>query len=323
MGPLAIAKLGLAGLDIGSQLFGNSQQSALQQAALAQQRADAQQRKRMALADRTDEYGNRQFWNGAGFQLDLSPLQQALLDAEQSEDYKTLTTDATQARDARTRKDERSRLGDDAFRRAFVDVQQVRGPDVGKRSADIIRAALADREAGMKNPAVVTSNVRQRMSPLQRARIQGGQVPTLERTLLTAEMQGEDAAATSKDRALSLAAKELGMFKGIADDTTQNIRNTRSIGTGTTEGQESALRQAVSAMNVPGASVPSTRPLDFRSLNTAALGAVDEIFGGERPPVDQFYGSLPAGQQAAFFEWLQESGILPPQDMYRLANTGA
>src|SRR6185369_16088097 len=72
---------------------------------LAFQRQQAQKQERLSEATRTDSYGNKQYYDPATntWKTQLSPMQQAIQDAGQTEQYLSLTEDGQRNRQPRKR----------------------------------------------------------------------------------------------------------------------------------------------------------------------------------------------------------------------------
>ena len=102
MEPFSLALGGVQAL-LSLQNMMNSSSIAAQN--LAFQRQQAQKQERLSEATRTDSYGNKQYYDPATntWKTQLSPMQQAIQDAGQTEQYRSLTEDAQRNRQSRKR----------------------------------------------------------------------------------------------------------------------------------------------------------------------------------------------------------------------------
>lgn len=102
MEPFSLALGGVQAL-MSLQNMMNSSSLASQNLAFQRQQADKQER--LSQATRVDAYGNKQYYDPASntWKTQLSPMQQAIQDAGQTEQYRSLTEDAQRNRQARKR----------------------------------------------------------------------------------------------------------------------------------------------------------------------------------------------------------------------------
>lgn len=102
MEPFSLALGGVQAL-LSLQNMMNSSSIASQN--LAFQRQQAAKQERLSQATRTDSYGNKQYYDPATntWKTELSPMQQAIQDAGQTEQYRSLTEDAQRNRQSRKR----------------------------------------------------------------------------------------------------------------------------------------------------------------------------------------------------------------------------
>lgn len=99
MDPASLAAL-IALMGAGSNLYSSSNAQSISQQGLAFQKQQALQANKLGTAGKTDAYGDTQTYDPATntWVTTLSPLQKAISDATQSEQYKSLTTDAARNR---------------------------------------------------------------------------------------------------------------------------------------------------------------------------------------------------------------------------------
>lgn len=284
---LAPALIGLGGsaLQFLGQRGAQQQQMALSQAALNLQRQQAMQSNRLAMADRVDEFGNRTGFDGNSFRVKLSPMQQALADARQSEDYRSITQDAPRARAAAERQDARSQQGDQQFNELLREFSGRRVQTEGEGVADETFAALADRERMGSSPALATTAVRtmQTGAPLSRA-LQSlrSDRPSIERTLLDAKTKGASTARRNRAEGGGVILNEMNAMRGIADGTPAAPQLPQQVSGGD---PNSALQLALQTLSQGAAGQAGTlnsmagnvKAPDFSGMTSALAQAVQAM----------------------------------------------
>jgi hypothetical protein len=117
MEPFSLALGGVQAL-MSLQNMMNSSSIAAQN--LAFQRQQAQKQEHLSQATRTDSYGNKQYYDAASntWKTELSPMQQAIQDAGQTEQYRGLTEDAQRNRQSRKRQADASETAVSPFNQA-------------------------------------------------------------------------------------------------------------------------------------------------------------------------------------------------------------
>jgi hypothetical protein len=248
MDPFSALAFGGKALDFITGIGDRKRQTALQQAALNLERQQALENHRLALADRTDAYGNRTYFDGAGFRTQLSPLQQAIADAQQREDVMRLTQDAPRERAAGVRADQRGQATDTEYNDVMAEFRDRRVPTAAEGASDETLAALADRERMTSSPELSRVAVRsmQTGGPLQRAFQQlSSNQPSIERTLLESRRRGEEAAMKSRATSSSALLGEAGQLAQLASQGI-GAKDVARIGSGDAG---SALQTALQALS--------------------------------------------------------------------------
>lgn len=165
--PLIGAALAGAGL-ISNFITGNrSNDIAEQNQAFQQQQAAEAQR--MGRATRTDQYGNKTYYDPTTneWKVLLTPMQQALLNAEQTEQSRSINEDAPRARRLRERQAQMSEAAAEPYNEALqgymYDKPESRGAIEDRLQTQIINA---NREKGKEGQAeIIRSTLRQGGKP--------------------------------------------------------------------------------------------------------------------------------------------------------------
>lgn len=116
------AILGLIPAIAGVAMQGNAManQNQINWAALNETKRSNRKTEELQRSTRRDAYGNAiKYTPGVGFEVDVTPITQAILGAEQREQFSSLSEDAPRNRAARVRQDERSKMADEEFERLF------------------------------------------------------------------------------------------------------------------------------------------------------------------------------------------------------------
>lgn len=171
MEPFSLALGGVQAL-LGLQNMMNSSSIAAQNLAFQRQQADKQER--LSEATRYDSYGNKQYYDPASntWKTQLSPMQQAIQDAGQSEQYRSLTEDAQRNRQARKRQADAAESAVSPFNKAVQEYINNPVQSEGSIRNDISTlGALANQDQAKTNQADVIREAL-RMG-------QGGNVPSI------------------------------------------------------------------------------------------------------------------------------------------------
>jgi hypothetical protein len=192
---------------------------------LYQQQRSNQDQYSLATAPRQDAYGNRtSFSHGEGFRTELSPIQQALLDAQQGEQLRGFREDAPRARDAAVRQDRRSTQADEVFRELLSRFQHQERPLEKDHTSQAVLESLDvlnSSAGGRNNPDL--GNLMLRMGDnaslpgVVRATQQ--QQPNLSEVLSTARRAGREDFATAQQQRSGAMLPELQAMRSIADGT--------------------------------------------------------------------------------------------------------
>lgn len=178
---------------------------------------------KLALADRTDTLGNTtSYKEGKGFVSKASPIIQAILNAQSREQLKNNTEDASTAREARNRKDRRSRGASDLYDRAFAEVSgKYRRPE-SEYQAEGVLDSLDQRsgEGNSVSQALVTQALRSgdlgSVAALMKAGAGKGSIRSVIRS---GQDVGKSRYAQEKQNRTAVDFGELEQLRGIANDT--------------------------------------------------------------------------------------------------------
>jgi hypothetical protein len=178
---------------------------------------------KLALADKTDALGNKtSYEEGKGFVSKASPIIQAILNAQTREQYKNVTEDASTAREARARKDKRSRSASDLFDRAFAEVSgKYRRPESEYQAEGVLDSL--DQRSGEGNPvsqALVAQALRSGdLSSVAKLMKAGAGKGSIRSTIRSGQDTGKARYAQEKQNRTAVDFGELEQLRGIANDT--------------------------------------------------------------------------------------------------------
>lgn len=268
-----------AGIGLASQAF------KLIQANKDRRRAeDAQQREinarnvanarteRLAKSPQTDVYGNTtRYVEGKGFVSEASPIVQAILNAQTREQLSTLTEDAPKAREARNRKDARSRSASDQYERVFNEItSRYRKPQQEYEAEGVLSALESRSDVGNPVAAALVAQAIRSGDPdaLSRLAAAGRGKGSVRNTIQAGKDEGFNRFAQRKSTQDQLDFGELGQLRGIANDTdgvSMPNSNLDSVLSGRSENAMRTLMQAVSNSGNSGSVRPSPS-LDYSGL---------------------------------------------------------
>lgn len=120
---------------------------------LAYQKQRDRDNQRLATATRTDQYGNVQRYNPAtnAWEIQLTPLQQALQSAQTSEQYKGLTKDAAMRRELAQQQFARSQEAGKDYQRAQTGYRYDQPPSQESDIADVTQALIQARSKALNS----------------------------------------------------------------------------------------------------------------------------------------------------------------------------
>lgn len=207
-----------------TQAGSQAQQHALGQAQLNETRRNNQAMETLARAPRTDAFGNTTGYRmGEGFVTELSPLQQALIDQQQNEQFRQFSQDAPRNRAAIERRDARSRQGHDLFMETLQQRERPleRGEVVGRSVLDAMDIRNSMNTQGNRNLAniAVRGGGNLPLEDLQQVARHGSGAPSLAETLVAARESGEDRFVQRDNERNNSLFSTLSALGGIAGDT--------------------------------------------------------------------------------------------------------
>lgn len=224
LGPLLSA--GVAGMGIASQASAQSDANAINWRGLMETIRANREREQMAQASREDAYGNEISYDDyTGWDIDLTPITQAILAGQQREQLKGFREDAPRNRAAAVRMDERSKLGADEFEKVFNEYRYRNAPSEEELTSDATDLLLRGQGRGRSQAAndvarqlLRTGNT----SNVGKVYQQAGNdyAASLSEALLQGKRMGREDFQNREASDLQRMTGELGFLKSIADTTT-------------------------------------------------------------------------------------------------------
>ena len=242
------------------------------------QERTARDNSKLAKATRSDAYGNKvEYQDGVGFITKLTPLQQAIVGAQQTEQLAQFRDDAPRARQASLRMDNRSKKADEMWNKRF-DEYRFTEPETEKSyEAEAIRDAMAIRnedDGGAGNAATIAlrmGNTADLPNVLAAAR---GSKRGLAEVLAEAKRTGRQQFFAEQGARDATRFGELNQLRGTADATSQGAMNWENENAALSGRADSALSGLI-ATNQQGAASQG----DAMAQLAASLGKSPD-FGG-------------------------------------------
>lgn len=255
----------------------NSQNQAIAQANLNEQRRVNAENEKLAKADRQDAYGNIvKYIDGLGFRTELTPLTKAILNAQQSEQLRSFREDAPRQRAAAERLDRRSRKADEVYREKFNDYRYSREKSEKEFMAEAIRDALIARSGdrsknnGLARAALRTNNVAA-IPEIAKAANSGRE--TLAEAIMGAKQRGKQQYLVENNARTQSKMGELQQLKSIADQfipTQLNYNNENNALSGRADNALQTLinanMQGTQAVGNAYKSIPASQPFNLNSV---------------------------------------------------------
>lgn len=250
MDPITLALMGGSALSniVGGVSATNTARQNLMQTALNNYNQD-----RYSQAGATDEYGNTNNYDKALNQwiTKLSPTQQRLADAGQSEQLQSLLHDAPQNRIMRDNAFQRSRMGGDAFNNEFAKYRYGQPEGEGAIYNDLV--GLMARARG--NPDGQGSTSRETLRNKGKVAVvrsgsptgSNGSVDDIAQIMLDARKGALGESGQRNSQFNSNAQSRLGTFGSIANGQQANI-NTNAPGTGLMSQQDRMAQARAQAL---------------------------------------------------------------------------
>lgn len=216
----------MSGLGVAAEASAIGGQQNLGWANLFEQRRSNREREKLAKSARTDPRGNRVYFDPTfGWQIDLAPGTQQILDAEDRETLLSLTEDAARNREAARRMEGRSEEADELFEELFNEYRYRPKKSEAEYVGDAQREKLLARRKGSDEAAAAINRalIRQGNSSNVGAvfnAARDAEADEFEEVLLGGKRQGIQDFLNiegGKDQALQ---QELGFLEAIANNVT-------------------------------------------------------------------------------------------------------
>lgn len=258
VGPLLGAGAGL----VSAMIQSGNQQTANNinwRAVMEQVRAN-RKAEQLQQATRRDAYGNElEYIPGVGWTYNLTGMTKNILNAQQGEEYKSLTEDAPRNRAAAVRMDDRSQMADEQFGDVFNDYRYRHKGNEQAEIADATQLLLNSRQKGLSEAASLMARQLMRTgnsSQIASVYKQAGDeyAATLEDAMLRGKQIGKQSYRDSENDAIGRAASELSMLSNLASNTERTPIQQPTYNNDLTGRADSALQQLTQAMQSGGAS---------------------------------------------------------------------
>jgi hypothetical protein len=298
MDPLTLALMGGSALSniVGGVSATNTARQNLMQTALNNYNQD-----RYSQAGATDEFGNTNNYDKALNQwiTKLSPTQQRIADADQSEQLASLLHDAPQNRIMRDNAFQRSRMGSDAFKNEFAKYRYGQPEGEGAIQNDLV--GLMARARG--NPDAQGSTSRETLRNKGKVAVVrsgsptggNGSVDDIAQIMLDARKGALGEAGQRNSQFNQNEGARLGEFGSIANGQQANI-NTNAPGSGLMSQQERMAQARAAALE----NVSKNSQFAYGNLDKTELSAGKNIAGSLMPrpsllgkPVKPVAGATP------------------------------
>lgn len=255
----ALAGLGSAGVGLVSAMMQSRAQADQRNLAylnLYETRRANRERERLAKADRTDAYGNRVTYTpGIGFETEVTPIIEALLNAQTKEQLAGFRDDAPRARQAAIRRDERAQEAGDVYDELFNDYRYRRRKSENEYIAEAIRESI-DARRGRRRRNGTGSLARQALRTgtssaipgmLREARQLEGEEQTLAEAIAGAKQTGRNRFVSEEGARNNQMFGELNQLRAIADAVTPANLNYDNEADALAARSDNALSQLINA----------------------------------------------------------------------------
>lgn len=291
----AIGGIIAALLSAAAQSQAQNDQKNLGYANLYETKRGNRKREKLATSTQEDALGNRVRYDPAAGRwiIEATPTTKGIMNAEQYEQLTSLREDAGRNREARNRRDERSKLADDEFETVFNNYKYRPKANKAGYEADAISDSLRARKDASANTAAAVNKSLIRSGggsniPAVFNAARDAEADEFESVLSGAKSRGRQNFYAEESANNSLFQQELGFLQGLADDSGEApVRfgndNARMSGQSDAamaellqvlQGNESSRQNAMGTLiNVAGNSV------DFAPL-ASALGKLGSLGAG-------------------------------------------
>lgn len=252
LGPLLGAGVGLASalLGSGAQRDANN----INWMNLFETKRRNRETEKLAKSSRRDAYGNLlKYTPGVGWEIDLTPMTEAILGSQQKEELASLREDAPRNRAAAVRMDQRSQMADDEFEKVFNEYRYRPRRNEATEVNDATQTLLNARRKGLDEASALLARQLMRTggsSELASIYKQANDqyAASLEDAMLRGKQLGRQAFNTQQQADLQNYGGELGFLRGIADQTTTSPVANPQIGDQLTQRGDAALNALVAAV---------------------------------------------------------------------------
>jgi len=210
----------------------------------------------MAKSSRRDAYGNLlKYTPGVGWEIDTTPMTEAILGSQQNEELRNLREDAPRNRAAAERLDTRSKMGAEEFQKKFNEFRFRPKVSESEDISDTTNTLLSARRKGMDEASSLLA--RQLIRTGGSSELAGmyksaddNYAKTLQDAMLEGKRLGSARNRERNANDLSNMGGELKLLQGIADDTaTTPVGNPGGqMNQALTGRSDAALQQLVQAM---------------------------------------------------------------------------
>ncbi|HWV46788.1 MAG TPA: hypothetical protein VN039_12360 [Nitrospira sp.] len=314
-------------LGVAAQAQAENDQKNLGYANLFETKRENREREKLAESSQTDAYGNKIYYDPLtrAWKIQSTPTTKNILDAEQSEQLKSLTSDAARNRSAAIRKDQRAQQANDLFTQALTDYKYRPQQSEADYVGDATKEALLSRRAGAAEAAAAVNKALIRAG-------NGSQIPAVfnaardadanefEQTLLGAKRQGEQDFLNIGGAKDQKAQQQIDFLRSIADDTSDSPIHFGNENDTLANRSSGALSQLLSVLaqdsaNRQGAVGPLMDALgrspDFSGLGSA-LGRLGSM-GGQQTTSAYPSKTTPQGTiDGGWWQTMGQMGYLTP-----------
>lgn len=249
---------GAIGSLVSALLGAGAQQNAtnLGYAQLNETKRDNRFKQDLATSDQPDAYGDVLKYNKAAkrWEIDLTPLTQSILGAQQKEQLANLTEDAPRNRAAAVRQDRRSQQAADAFETAFNNYRYRPQKSKGAYEGEAVSRALNAQKSGIDQVASIlarqalrTGNSGDYASIFKQAA--DSYANSLAGAIARGKAAGDQSYNSDRSADNANAQQELNFYRGVADDTQNTPVQDPSIGNNLTSQGQSALNRLIQTVS--------------------------------------------------------------------------
>lgn len=315
IGPMLGAVTSLAG--VLSQAGAQQDTNNLNWANLFETKRVNRKNEKLATATRKDANGNIVQFNDALGEWEIipSPTTKQILEAEERETLKSLTEDAPRNRAAAVRKDERSKMGDEEFEKAFNEYKYRPKKSEAEYTGDAQRTLLLNREKGMSEASSVLARELMRTGNTSRLpeiykAADDLYAGTLEEAMLKGKSLGMQQFGEIEGNKDARLREELGFLQGIAGDTTTSPVNFTNKGGELTGQADDALAQLLATISQgEGRRMSATGQLAQSMSQSPDFGGLASALAAFKMPDQAPRGATATGGRVVPYPRPYEEGV--------------